>query len=167
MDREVAAKAAAVAAAIKETELYRAWVKAREDVAQRHAAQVMLRDLRAVEAELMRKAEAGETPTPEEQERWQRTVETVSYNPYVRAVLETDMALAQLLAEVQQVIARELGLAAETAPGDPGAGASGAGAPGAAGSGQGPAAGVAAEAPAPSEPPEPPRRSRLWVPGQP
>ncbi|HEY8418092.1 MAG TPA: YlbF family regulator [Limnochordales bacterium] len=151
MEGELKAKVTALAAAIKETDIYKAWRKAREDLAEHHAAQVMLRDLRAVEAELVRKAQAGEEITQAEQERYQRSMETVAYNPYVRAVLETDLALAQLLVAVQQAIVQELGLDAEEA-------GLAAGAPGGPG---GP--GLAA----PPPPPEPPRKSRLWVPGQP
>src|SRR5690606_9452781 len=94
-----------LAAAIRETDVYRAWQEARAALAQRHAAQVMLRDLQAQQEALLRKAQAGEAITPEDEERLRRTLETVAYDPYVRAVLETDLALAQLLAAVQQALA--------------------------------------------------------------
>jgi len=160
MERHLAAKAAELAAAIKETEVYKEWVKAREELEAHHAAQVMLRNLQALQAELMRKAQAGEPISQAEEEHWQRTLETVSFNPYVRAVLETDLALAQLLAGVYQMILTELGVdAAEAAfpsavqPAAP-----------AAGQGLGPAPGQGTK---PAREPEPPRKSRLWVPGQP
>jgi len=144
-----------LAAAIRETDVYRAWQEARAALAQRHAAQVMLRDLQAQQEALLRKAQAGEAITPEDEERLQRTLETVSYNPYVRAVLETDLALAQLLAAVQQALAAQLGMEAGPAEPSPGAAA-------------GPrAGGPAGQVLGPSPPPEPPRKSRLWVPGQP
>jgi len=154
MEGELRAKVTAVAAAIKETDVYKAWLKARQDLAEHHAAQVMLRDLRSVEAELLRKAQAGEEITQAEQERYQRTMETVAYNPYVRAVLETDLALAQLLVAVQQAIVQELGLDVDEA-----------GVLAAAPGGPGVSAGANLTPPPPQQ--EPPRKSRLWVPGQP
>lgn len=110
VDEAVRAKTKALADAVKESDAYKAWVKAREDVRERHAAQVMLRDLQRAQLELMRKAQAGETIGPEEEERWRRTVETIAYNPYVSAVLRAEQALSQLLAEIHQLLAQELGL---------------------------------------------------------
>ncbi|HEY8497119.1 MAG TPA: YlbF family regulator [Limnochordales bacterium] len=160
MDRQLAARAAELAAAIKETEVYKEWVKAREELEAHQAAQVMLRNLQALQAELMRKAQAGEPISQAEEEHWQRTLETVAFNPYVRAVLETDIALGQLLAGVYQMILTELGVEAAEAA-FPAAGQPAAPAPG---QGWGPAPGQGPQA-APE--PEPPRKSRLWVPGQP
>src|SRR5690606_41948134 len=65
----------------------REWVKARDELRQHYAAQVMLRNLHEAQLELMRKIQAGEAIGPEDEERWQRTAELVAYNPYVSAVL--------------------------------------------------------------------------------
>lgn len=146
------AKIRELAAVIQQTDLYREWQEARAALAEHHAAQVMLRDLQSLQSQLLRKAQAGETITADEEERLKRTFETVSYNPYVRAVLETDMAMFQLLAAVNQALAVQLGLEPDAAA--PAAAAGSAGIP------------PSGEAPA-APPPEPPRRSRLWVPGQP
>ncbi|OUM99608.1 MAG: hypothetical protein BAA04_01395 [Firmicutes bacterium ZCTH02-B6] len=160
MERQLAAKAAELAAAIKETQVYKDWAKAREELEAHHAAQVMLRSLQALQLELMRKARAGESISQAEEEQLQRTFETVAFNPYVRAVLETDMALGQLLAQVYQAVLMELGVEDAEAV-FPTAGKTAAPAPG---PGWAPAQGPGPQA-APD--PEPPRKSRLWVPGQP
>ncbi|MBO8141807.1 MAG: YlbF family regulator [Firmicutes bacterium] len=150
MDQKVEAAVREVVEALKQTEAYRAWVKARDDLANHHAAQVMLRDLQAVQTDLARKIESGERLSPEDEQRWQRTLETVAYNPYVRAVLEAEMAMGELLAKLHQAIAAGLGLQPEGAGTAPDSGRI---------PGQGPS-------PAASQAP-PPRKSRLWVPGQP
>lgn len=138
VDEALKDKAKALAQAIKDSDVYREWMKAQEDLQERHAAQVMLRDLQQAQAKLMRKVQAGEPVGPEDEARWQRTVETVAYNPYVAAVLQAEQAMGQLLADINETIAQELGLA----PTD--------------------------EEEAEEEPPAPPApKSRLWVPGQP
>lgn len=140
MDSALKDKARALARAIKDSDVYKSWVKAQEDLKARHAAQVMLRDLQNAQAELMRKVQAGEPISQEDEQRWQRTVETVAYNPYVAAVLQAEQAMGQLMTEINEAIAEELGLT--------------------------PDAGDAVEdEPAPRVEPAP--RSRLWVPGQP
>lgn len=113
MDQTVEARAKELAEAIKRTEAYREWVKARDELRQHYAAQVMLRNLHEAQLELMRKIQAGEAIGPEDEERWQRTAELVAYNPYVSAVLRAEQAMAELIAEVNEAIARELGLACE------------------------------------------------------
>lgn len=132
-------KAKALAQAIKESDVYKSWIRAQEDLKERHAAQVMLRDLQMAQAELMRKVQAGEPVGPEDEARWQRTVETVAYNPYVAAVLQAEQGMVRLLSDINETLAKELGLE----PDDD-------------------TDGSAEEAP---EAPTP--KSRLWVPGQP
>ena len=65
----------------------------------------------------MRKVQTGEPVTPEDEAHWQRTVETVAYNPYVAAVLQAEQALARLLAEINEIIAAELDLGTQTPTG--------------------------------------------------
>lgn len=138
MDEAMKEKAKALAQAVKESDVYKAWLKAQADLRERHAAQVMLRDLQQAQMELMRKVQAGEPVGPEDEARWQRTVETVAYNPYVAAVLQAEQAMAQLLGDINETIAKELGLADDDADG------------------------VSEVEPGPQPP-----KSRLWVPGQP
>src|SRR5690606_10206852 len=110
MDEALKEKAKALAQAVQESDVFRAWQQARAELEQRAAAQIMLRDLQRAQAEIMRKVQAGQPVGPEEEERYRRTLETVAYNPYVAAVLQAEQALGQLLAEVNEVIAEELGL---------------------------------------------------------
>lgn len=120
VDQALKDKAKALAQAIKDSDVYRDWLQAQQDLQERHAAQVMLRDLQQAQAELMRKVQSGEPVGPEDEARWQRTVETVAFNPYVAAVLQAEQAMGQLLADVNETIAQELGLApAEDEPEEP------------------------------------------------
>lgn len=104
---------AALAAAIKETEAYKGWQAAREDLEQRHAAKVMLRDLQTLQAQLMQKLEAGQALSEQEEQRWQQTLQTVAHNPYVAAMLQAEAALAQVLGAVNETLARQLGMDGE------------------------------------------------------
>ncbi|REJ35723.1 MAG: hypothetical protein DIU83_00255 [Bacillota bacterium] len=153
MDEALKEKAKALAQAVKESDVFRAWQQARAELEQRAAAQIMLRDLQRAQAEIMRKVQAGQPVGPEEEERYRRTLETVAYNPYVAAVLQAEQALGQLLAEVNEVIAEELGLGEAEGEGTDGGSGGSAG-----GGGRGPGEGS-------GEGDEP--RSRLWVPGRP
>lgn len=140
MDDGLKEKARSLAQAIKDSDVYKSWLKAQEDLKARHAAQVMLRELQSAQAELMRKVQAGEPVSQEDEQRWQRTVETVAYNPYVAAVLQAEQAMGQLMTDINETIAEELGLVSA-------------------------ADGTPEEEPAPQVEPAP--KSRLWVPGQP
>lgn len=136
VDEKLKDKARALAQAIKDSDAYKTWLQAQEDLKERHAAQVMLRDLQAAQAELMRKVQAGEPVSQQDEARWQRTVETVAANPYVAAVLQAEQTMGQLLSDVNERIAQELGMGSD-------------------------AVGPTGDDP---EPPVP--KSRLWVPGQ-
>ncbi len=140
-ERNFEETAKTLARAIKDSDVYKSWLQAQENLNERHAARVMLRDLQRAQAELMRKVQTGEPVTPEDEAHWQRTVETVAYNPYVAAVLQAEQALARLLAEINEIIAAELDLGTQD-PDGPSDGEEGKGGP-------------------------PPPRSRLWVPGHP
>lgn len=107
--------AASLAEAIRQEPVYKNWLQARADVEERHAAKVMLRDLQQAQAELMEKMQKGESISEEEQTRWQKTVETVAYNPYVAALLQAEAALAALLTEVNEELAKQLGVTPESA----------------------------------------------------
>lgn len=111
VDNSVLARTKELAEAIKQTDVYREWLKARDELRDHHAAQVMLRDLQRAQLELMHKIQAGEPINPEDEARWQRTAEAAAYNPYVAAVLRAEQALTQLLAEISEIIAQEMGLA--------------------------------------------------------
>lgn len=84
--------------------------RARATVNEHTAALVMLRDLRRRERALLEKELSGQRPEPDEVEQWRRVAEIVSFNPYVRELLEAEAAMARLLAEVNAAVQGELGL---------------------------------------------------------
>lgn len=106
-------QAKALARALAATEEYQRLVAAQREVAQHEAARIMLRDLRALQRELERKQLAGEPISESEIQQLQQRSQLVAFNPYVRELLEAEIAFAQLMLEVQAVIHHELGLDAD------------------------------------------------------
>ena len=107
MDEALKEKAKALAQAVKESDVFRAWQQARAELEQRAAAQIMLRDLQRAQAEIMRKVRASQ---PVGQKRRSGTAARweVAYNR-TAAVLQAEQALGQLLAS-QRGHRQELGL---------------------------------------------------------
>ena len=86
--------------------------QAREEIGRHEAARIMLRDLRRRERRLAEKSRRGETPTPQELEELEKVAEVVTYNPYVRALLQAEMAYSALMAAVVRAIEEALQLPA-------------------------------------------------------
>jgi len=148
---QVWAKVDELAASLQGTDAYRALQAARQQVEEREAARIMLRDLQRLQEEIEEKQASGEPVDQELMDRLQQRLQLVALNPYVREYLQAEAAFAQLLIAVQVRLAEKLGLPAG------GAGA----APAQAGSPEG-----GGEARQDSQTPPPrPRSSRLWVPG--
>lgn len=122
--------------------------EAREEIGRHEAARIMLKDLRERQRRLAEKSRRGETPSPQEMEELQRVAEVVGFNPYIRALMEAEVAYAGLMGAVVEAIEQELGLPPE--PLEPQEAQPAAGQGQEAGSGRVTAA-----------------RPRLWVPGQP
>lgn len=60
--------------------------------------------------ELERKQLAGEPVSESDLQQLQQRSQLVAFNPYVRDLIEAEMAFAQLMLDVQSVIHQELGL---------------------------------------------------------
>ncbi|WP_324668996.1 YlbF family regulator [Geochorda subterranea] len=86
--------------------------QAREEIGRHEAARIMLRDLRRRERQLAEKSRRGETPSPQELEELEKVAEVVTYNPYVRALLQAEMAYAGLMAAVVGALEEALQLPA-------------------------------------------------------
>lgn len=192
LSREILDRARALAEVLKRDPAVERLRQARRTVQEREAARIMFRDLRVRQQNLLRRRAAGEAVSPEEWEEFRRVAEVVSYNPYVRELLEAEEAVAHLLAAVMAVLEEGLELprleevdgerALEQAP--PAASPPGPHEAGGEGTPTGapqpyPVAGASGSAVAPSGGAAPPgsggsgsprlsvARSRLWVPGQP
>lgn len=133
--------------------------QARENVENREAARIMLRDLENLQGQILERARRGENVPEELAARYQQVAEFAAYNPYVRELLQAQAELAQMLDAIQRAVLEAAGLA----PAAPDAAASSGEAEEAVPSG-------AAGQPGSDQTPPSPRvdavRSRLWVPGQ-
>ena len=108
----------------------------------------MLRDFQQKQFAFQQKVMQGQAPTEAEVQSLQEAYQLVTFNPYVRRVVEAEIAFSELLAAVQQTLAEAVGLEApDGAAGDQQS------------SGSGPA-----QVNKPDDGGS--ARSRLWVPGR-
>ena len=147
LNPEVKAKAEALAAAIKASEEYKAFQSAREELDKHEAAKIMLRDFTRKQLALQQKMMRGEAPTEAEIQSLQQAYQLVTFNPYVRKVVEAELAFSEMLAGVQEILAEAVGVDALLGAEGEQAG------PGGAAPGKKPDDGGSA-------------RSKLWVPGR-
>lgn len=140
MDPNVKRKTEALAEALASSDMYAELVAAREDIDRHEAAKIMLRDFVAKQQQLQEQLMQGEQPSESDVADYQRTAEIVGMNPYVRRLLEAEMAFSDMMMEIQRELARAVGMELPDEPG----------------------AEVTPEPEAVEKPPQ----SRLWVPGQ-
>lgn len=107
---EVAARVDALAEALLATPEYQRLVQARREVEGREAARIMWRDYQELQKEMERRQMAGDPPGEEELQQWQQRLQILSFNPYVRELLEAEMAFAQRVLEAQARLAFKLGM---------------------------------------------------------
>lgn len=143
---EVKAKAEALAEALAQSQEYEALKAAREEIDRHEAAKIMLRDFQSKQMALERKMLAGEAPSEQEIEALQQAYQIIAINPYVRQLIEAEVAFSGMMAEVQRILAAAVGV---QLPDDP---ALSQGAADAGGQGR--------------KPDDPEPKSRLWVPGR-
>ncbi|HHU82892.1 MAG TPA: YlbF family regulator [Firmicutes bacterium] len=96
--------------ALAESEEYKAYQKAKQQVEEHEAAKIMLEDFRKKQLALEKKALSGEEPSFAEVEELKRLSEILGYNPYIREYLLAEMRFTQLMIEVQKAIADSAGL---------------------------------------------------------
>lgn len=118
MDPKVKRKAEELGDALAASEAYTQLQEARKELEGHEAAKIMLRDLQLKEMKLQEKLGRGEQPTEAEIVDYQRTAELVSMNPYVRKLIEAQVAFSQMWTEVQQELARAVGLEVPEAEGE-------------------------------------------------
>lgn len=110
MNPEVIKKAEALAEALAECEEYEAFKSARDELDEHESAKIMLRDFQRKQAALQQKVLQGRQPTEAEVQSLQETYQLVTFNPYVRKVVEAEAAFSELLAEVQKILAEAVGI---------------------------------------------------------
>ena len=96
--------------ALAESEEFKAYQKAKEQVEEHEAAKIMLEDFRKKQLALEKKAMSGEEPSSAEVEQLKKLSEILGYNPYIREFLLAEMRFTQLILEVQKAIADAAGL---------------------------------------------------------
>lgn len=152
MEPRVEHLARELAKALAESETYAAVLKARQEMENHSAAQIMLRDLQDRQGRLQEKSRTGQQITKMEIAEFQRMAQVAEMNPYVRGLVGAEMALADMMMGVQEMLAKAVGL--ETAPPE-----------GEVDGEEGES--LQEEAPSPDKAAEEARkvRSKLWVPG--
>ncbi len=147
MEPRVEHLAKELARALADSEVYAALQKARGEMEKHTAAQIMLRDLRERQERLQEKSRQGQEISKAEIADFQRMSQVAAMNPYVHQLVDAEMALANTMMQIQELLAQAVGL--EVAPPQ-----------------EDEADGEAAAAPpAPEEGTTSQTRSRLWVPG--
>lgn len=96
--------------ALAESEEYKAYQKAKQQVEEHEAAKIMLEDFRRKQMALEKKTLRGEEPSSEEVEQLKKLSEILGYNPYIREYIMAEMRFTQLILEVQKAIADAAGL---------------------------------------------------------
>lgn len=107
---EILALARQLAEALRTSEEYRRLAKAREAVEENVAAQIMLRDFRAKQADFQARQLLGQKVTKAQEEEFRRLTEVVMYNPAVRDYLYAEQEVLAIVAEVQKLLAEALDL---------------------------------------------------------
>ncbi|HHT47883.1 MAG TPA: YlbF family regulator [Firmicutes bacterium] len=99
-----------LANSIRESQEYLAWQKAKEELEKHEAAKIMLEDFRKKQWELEKARLGGEAVKPEQEEQFKKLAEIIQFNPYVREFLLAELALNQLIMEIERIIASAVGV---------------------------------------------------------
>lgn len=110
MNPNVRALAERLADALAESEEYRALKEAREEIERHQAAVIMLRDFQSKQAAVQQKMLSGEAPSEEEIQRLEEAYRIVSINPYIRKLIEAEVAFSEMMMAVQRILAERVGL---------------------------------------------------------
>ncbi len=107
---DVRQKAQELADAIVNSEEYKRYMTAREQVEKHEAAMIMLRDFQKRQFELHKQQMEGTPVTESQAEELRKLYEVISVNPYIRELFEAEFIFSGLMMEVQDVLARGIGL---------------------------------------------------------
>lgn len=110
MDSKVKLRAEQLAQALAESEEYQRLRQARAEIEKHEAAKVMLADLQEKQQEILEIQLRGEQISMEKQEEYQKLYETISFNPYVRDLLQAEALFGRMMVEVQKIISEAIPL---------------------------------------------------------
>ncbi|QDX92757.1 YlbF family regulator [Brevibacillus laterosporus] len=101
-------KAHELARAIKESDEYKTFLTAQQNVSADPEASRMLADFRQKQFEFQMKQMSGQELGQEEIEQIQKLYETIQLHPEIRKVLEAERMLGQIMEDVNRIIAEPL-----------------------------------------------------------
>ncbi|MDI7248257.1 MAG: YlbF family regulator [Bacillota bacterium] len=101
-------KARDLASAIRESPEFVRILHARKEIESHEAARIMFRDFEKMRMDMEALAKKGEKIPEQKLDAFKRSFEIISYNPYIRDLLDAEVAFARLFTQVQQVIAEPL-----------------------------------------------------------
>jgi len=110
MQMSVRKKTHELAKALAESPEYLRLKTARETVEERQAAKIMLQDAQDKQARLREKYASGQEIADAELEDLKKTLELVSFNPYIRELMEAEYAFSEMLMEVWRIVGEAIGL---------------------------------------------------------
>lgn len=110
MDPRILEKAEELGKLLAASEEYNALQKARAVLEEHSAAKIMLNDIQNRQEKLRNKQMTGEQITEAEIQDLQRALQIVSMNPYVRQMLEAEMAFSHMLHLVQRALFAPVGI---------------------------------------------------------
>lgn len=101
-------KAKELADALRESTEFARVRNARNEIECHEAARIMFRDFEKMRRDIEALVRKGEKVPEDKLDAFNRSLEIISYNPYIREFLDAEIAFARLFAQVQQVIAESL-----------------------------------------------------------
>ncbi len=102
-------RAHALAKAIKASQEYKQFVKARAELEKDSSAREMLLDFRKKQWELQKQKMSGIEVAPEQEERFSKMLEVISLNKYVKEYLEAEYRFSVMLSDIQKIIGEAVG----------------------------------------------------------
>lgn len=115
---DVRKKAQELADAIVNSEEYKRFITAQTQVEGHQAALVMLRDFQKRQFELHKQQMEGTPITESQTEELRKLYEIISVNPYIRELFEAEFVFSGMMMEVQDILAKAIGLKDEGDNGD-------------------------------------------------
>lgn len=106
----VRVKAQELANALASSEEFTNYKNAKAKVDESTAASKMLDDFNKQQSELRIAQMKGETVTDEQIAQLKKSYEIISFNPYIREYFGAEFALMQLMAEIQEMLAKAIEL---------------------------------------------------------
>lgn len=107
-DMDIKSKAQKLAEALTTSQEYQRYQKSREEINNHEAAKVMLRDFQKKQTALQKQQMEGNPVTEQQMDDLRKLSEVLTINPYIRELVEAEMAFGSLMMEVQEILTNSL-----------------------------------------------------------